>query len=88
MKRGGVVRAAEPAPDITVTPITRDGPAVVSFDMSDAITYNVRGAIECGLSATFSCDAEVRRVIGVSGRLMRHFERVPMLAKATFTFIQ
>jgi len=65
-----VVSAAEPAPDITVTPIARDGQVVVSFDMSDAFTPDVRDAIQSGLSTTFSYDVEVRRGGGLFDRMV------------------
>ena len=62
------VRAADPAPDISVTPITRDGQVVVSFDMTDAFTPEVRDAIQSGLSTTFSYDVELRRGGGLFDR--------------------
>ena len=46
----GVVRAADGDPDLTVTPIARDGQVVVSFDLSDGFTPDVRDAIQSGLS--------------------------------------
>jgi len=52
---------AADAPDITVTPIARDGQVVVSFDMVDAFTPEVRDAIQSGLSTTFAYDVELRR---------------------------
>ena len=52
---------AADAPDITVTPIARDGQVVVSFDMVDAFTPDVHDAIQSGLSTTFSYDVELRR---------------------------
>ena len=55
------VRAADPAPDITVTPIARDGQVVVSFDLSDGFTPEVRDAIQSGLSTTFSYNVDLRR---------------------------
>ena len=63
-----VVRAADPAPDISVTPITRDGQVIVSFDMTDAFTPEVRDAIQSGLPTTFSYDVEVRRGGGLFDR--------------------
>jgi hypothetical protein len=54
-----VVRAADP--DISVTPIARDGQVLVSFDLSDAFTDDVRDAIQSGLSTTFSYEVELRR---------------------------
>ena len=55
------LHAADPAPDITVTPIARDGQVVVSFDLSDGFTPEVRDAIQSGLSTTFSYDVDLRR---------------------------
>jgi hypothetical protein len=55
------VSAADPVPDISVTPITRDGQVVVSFDLSDGFTPEVRDAIQSGLSTTFSYDVDLRR---------------------------
>ena len=63
-----VLCAADPAPDITVTPIARDGQVVVSFDMADAFTPEVRDAIQSGLSTTFSYDVELRRGGGLFDR--------------------
>src|SRR2546426_9027645 len=48
-------------PDITVTPIARDGQVVVSFDLSDGFTPEVRDAIQSGLSTTFSYEVDLRR---------------------------
>jgi hypothetical protein len=49
------------APDVTVTPIARDGQVLVSFDMVDGLTSDVRDAIQSGLSTTFTYDLELRR---------------------------
>jgi hypothetical protein len=57
----GLSAADAPAPDITVTPIVRDGQVVISFEMTDAFTPEVRDAIQSGLSTTFSYDLELRR---------------------------
>ncbi len=57
----GVVRATDGDPDITVTPIARDGQVVVSFDLSDGFTPEVRDAIQSGLPTTFSYDVDLRR---------------------------
>jgi hypothetical protein len=48
-------------PDLTVTPIARDGQVVVSFDLSDGFTPEVRDAIQSGLSTTFSYEVDLRR---------------------------
>jgi uncharacterized protein DUF4390 len=55
----GVGLRAEP--DISVTPITRDGQVLVSFDMGDAFTADVRDVIQSGLPTTFSYEVELRR---------------------------
>jgi hypothetical protein len=48
-------------PDLTVTPIARDGQVVVTFDLSDGFTPEVRDAIQSGLSTTFSYEVDLRR---------------------------
>jgi hypothetical protein len=53
-------RAAD-TPDITVTPIARDGQVLVSFELSDGFTLDVRDAIQSGLATTFSYEIELRR---------------------------
>jgi hypothetical protein len=59
---GGAGAAAPAAdPDISVTPIARDGQVVVSFDLSDGFTPEVRDAIQSGLATTFSYDVDLRR---------------------------
>jgi Domain of unknown function (DUF4390) len=50
-----------PAPDLHVTPIERDGQVLVSFDLNDGFTPDVRDAIQSGLSTTFSYEVELRR---------------------------
>ncbi len=57
---GGSLRAAGDL-DLTVTPIARDGQVVVSFDLTDGFTPEVRDAIQSGLSTTFSYDVDLRR---------------------------
>jgi hypothetical protein len=56
-----VVGAAADVPDITVTPIARDGQVLVSFELSDGFTADVRDAIQSGLPTTFSYEVELRR---------------------------
>jgi hypothetical protein len=56
-----VVFAAADKPDITVTPIARDGQVLVSFELSDGFTADVRDAIQSGLPTTFSYEVELRR---------------------------
>ena len=53
--------AAGGDPDLTVMPIARDGQVVVSFDLSDGFTPDVRDAIQSGLSTTFSYEVDLRR---------------------------
>jgi len=65
---GCVLRAADGAADIAVTPIARDGQVVVSFDMIDAFTADVRDAIQSGLSTTFSYQVELRQGSGLFDR--------------------
>ena len=50
-----------PAPDLHVTPIERDGQVLVSFDLTDGFTSEVRDAIQSGLATSFSYDVELRR---------------------------
>ena len=56
---GGLLRAAEP--DLTVTPIQRDGQVLVSFELTDAFSPDVRDAIQSGLPTTFSYEIDMRR---------------------------
>src|SRR5581483_6775941 len=56
---GVFVHAAEP-PDLSVTPIARDGQVFVSFELSDGLTSEVQDAIQSGLATTFSYDVELR----------------------------
>jgi hypothetical protein len=55
------LRAADGEPDLKVTPIARDGQVLVSFDLSDGFTSDVRDAIQSGLATTFSYDVDLRR---------------------------
>lgn len=64
----GVVRATDGDPDLTVTPIARDGQVVVSFDLHDGFTPDVRDAIQSGLSTTFRYDVDLRRDSALFGR--------------------
>ena len=49
------------APEVSVTPIARDGQVLVSFDLTDAFSSDVRDAIQSGLATTFWYDVELRR---------------------------
>jgi len=63
---GCIVRAAEP--DLTVTPLARDGQVLVSFELSDGFTSEMREAIQSGLPTTFSYQVELRRATPVFDR--------------------
>ncbi len=54
-----VGHAAEPG--LTVTPIARDGTVLVTFELSDGLTRDVRDEIHSGLPTTFAYDVELRR---------------------------
>jgi hypothetical protein len=49
------------APEVSITPIARDGQVLVSFDLTDAFSSDVRDAIQSGLPTTFFYDVELRR---------------------------
>lgn len=49
------------APDLSVTPIARDGRVWVSFELTDGFTDDVRDAIQSGLTTTFLYNIELRR---------------------------
>ena len=53
-------RAAD-GQEIAVTPIARDGHVLVSFELSDGLSTEVRDTIQSGLSTTFSYEVELRR---------------------------
>jgi hypothetical protein len=58
-----VVAAPRPAEAqaLRVTPVTRDEQVLVSFELADAYTSEVRDAIQSGLQTTFTYDVELRR---------------------------
>ena len=64
----GRVSAADP--DISVTPIARDGQVLVSFDLSHGFMADVRDAIQAGLPTTFSYEVELRRAAVLFDRTM------------------
>ena len=49
------------APGLSVTPIAREGRVLVSFDLADGFSPEVRDAIQSGLATTFSYRVELRR---------------------------
>ncbi len=56
---GIVVHAAQ---TLRIVPITRDNQVLVSFEVADGYTDDVRDAIASGLRTTFSYDVELRMV--------------------------
>lgn len=49
------------AQSVRVTPIARDGQVLVSFEVADAFSDQVRAAIDSGLTTSFTFDVELRR---------------------------
>jgi len=65
-----VGRASAAGPDISVTPLARDGQVLVSFDLTDVFTADIRDAIQSGLATTFSYQVELRRAAAFIDRTM------------------
>ncbi len=61
MMVAGVLGATLFAQAIRVTPIARDGRVLVSFELADGFTDEIRAAIHSGLPTTFSYEIELRR---------------------------
>ena len=59
---GALVRAAE---SLRIVPIVSDDKVVVSFELADAFTDEVREAISSGLRTTFTYDIELRMAIPI-----------------------
>jgi len=57
-------------PDLSVAPLARDGQVLVSFDLTDAFSSDVRDAIQSGLPTTFSYDIELRRETTLFDRIV------------------
>jgi hypothetical protein len=55
------VVARADGPGLRVTPLQRDGQVLVSFELSDGLSPDVRDAIQSGLATTFSYEIELRR---------------------------
>jgi hypothetical protein len=51
---------AQTSEGLRVVPITRDGHVLVSFDLKDGFTEDVRDAIKSGLKTTFTYAVELR----------------------------
>jgi hypothetical protein len=49
------------SPDLSVAPIARDGRVLVSFELTDGFSSDVRDAIQSGLPTTFSYEIQLRR---------------------------
>jgi len=77
---GVVLRAGEA--DLSVLPIARDGQVLVSFELSDGLTEDVRDAIQSGLPTTFSYVLELRR--GTATWFDRTIAAVTMTATVRF----
>jgi hypothetical protein len=56
-----VLSAPLAAQTVRITPVTRDGQVLVSFEVADAFDEQVRSAIDSGLTTTFTYDVELRR---------------------------
>jgi hypothetical protein len=78
---GGAVAVRED-PDLSVAPIARDGQVLVSFELSDGLTAEVRDAIQSGLPTTFSYEVELRR--GMSAWFDRTIAAVTITATVRF----
>ena len=77
----GAMRQSED-PDLSVAPIARDGQVLVSFELSDGLTAEVRDAIQSGLPTTFSYEVELRR--GTSAWFDRTIAAVTITATVRF----
>lgn len=67
---------------LNVTPIAREGQVLVSFELSDGITPEVKDAIQSGLPTTFSYQIDVSR--GTSGWFDRTLASVTVAATVRF----
>jgi len=48
-------------PEVAVTPLWRDGQLLVSFELTDGVTADMRDAIQSGLPTSYAYDVEIRR---------------------------
>ncbi len=78
----GVALHAADLPDLSVTPLARDGQVLVTFELSDGLTADVRDAIQSGLATTFSYELELRR--GTSTWFDRTLAAVTITATVRF----
>jgi hypothetical protein len=56
-----VFARAAAAQTVRITPVTRDGHVMVSFEVADAFGEQVQSVIESGLTTTFTYEVELRR---------------------------
>ena len=53
------------ADDLRIVPLVRDGHVLITFEMSDGYTGEVRAAIQSGLKTTFTYTVELRTPVAV-----------------------
>lgn len=78
---GLTVAVSAQGPDLSVRPIARDGQLLVSFELTDGFSPDVRDAIQSGLPTTFSYDVELRRATSLFDRTV-----VAMTVEASVRF--
>ena len=61
----GVVAIVHAAENLRIVPLVRDDQVLVSFELADGYTDDVREAISSGLRTTFTYDVELRMVVPV-----------------------
>lgn len=61
----GTVASVRAAESLRIVPIVRDDTVIVSLELADAYTDDVRKAISTGLRTTFTYDVELRMVVPV-----------------------
>jgi Domain of unknown function (DUF4390) len=79
---GPLLPVSADTPDISVTPIARDGQVLVTFNLSDGFTADVRDAIQSGLPTTFSYVVELRQ--GTASWFDRTLSAVTIAATVRF----
>src|SRR5262245_8596859 len=67
---------------LVVTPIPREGQVLVTFELNDGVTAEVRDAIHSGLPTTFSYEIAVSR--GTAGWFDRTLASVSVAASVRF----
>ena len=61
----GAVAIVHAAENLRIVPLVRDDQVLVSFELADGYTDDVREAISSGLRTTFTYDVELRMVVPV-----------------------